>query len=77
MDTTDVRQAINRPDPDFLRVVAGLPEPPFQDRAHVLALMPTVHNLFLKKKAAIRNQDTAALRRVVRKETELLSSLEG
>ncbi|MFA5184955.1 MAG: hypothetical protein WC551_00510 [Patescibacteria group bacterium] len=67
-----LNHAVPNADPDFLRIMGNLPDPPSGIFEKVLKLMPRLHELFLQKRSAARRQDEPAMSRIIDQETELI-----
>jgi len=62
-------------DPDFLRVMSRLPDPPPHAYEFVIAALPKLHALFLEKRDAVAKNDIPAFEKIIEEEVELLRSI--
>jgi len=67
-----ITQAVPHADPDFLRIMESLPDPPSGIFEKVMAILPQLHELFLRKRKAASRSDEPALTRIVDEETALI-----
>lgn len=65
-------QVVPNADPEFLRIMGSLPDPPSGIFEKVVKLMPQLHGYFLQKRLATQMQDEPALSRIIDQETELI-----
>lgn len=72
-----LNHAVPNADPDFLRIMGNLPDPPSGIFEKVLKLMPRLHELFLQKRNAAKRQDESALSDIIDQETELIQKALG
>lgn len=63
-------------DPEFVRILASLPDPPSALFEQAAELIPQIHELFLRKRDAARNNRTASFLEAVEAELALLQKLE-
>lgn len=63
-------------DPDFIRILASLPDPPPGAFEQVAKAIPELHRLFLHKREAARNNQTELFLETVEAEVALLQKLE-
>jgi len=68
-------QAVPGADPEFVRTLERLPDPPPGIYERAVALLPKLHGLFLRKRRALAADDAAALAAVLDEETALLKLL--
>lgn len=76
MDTNPFIGGIDNPDPDFLRILAKMPEPPFGSQDEATKTLTELNALFVKKRQAAQDGDSAAFDRITDKEVRLLENLE-
>ena len=77
MTSDTINQAVPNADPDFLRIMGNLPDPPAGIREKVMIILPRIHKLFLQKRIAAKKHDEPALSRIIDKETELIREALG
>ncbi|MBI5654074.1 hypothetical protein HZC53_00240 [Candidatus Uhrbacteria bacterium] len=70
-------QKVPNADPDFLRIMGSLPDPPAGIYEKVLGLMPRLHALFLQKRTAADKKDEPELARIINQETDLIRDALG
>lgn len=70
-------QAVPEADPEFVRTLERLPDPPPGIYESVVVLLPQLHELFLRKRRAFAADDAAALSAILDEETVLLWKLSG
>ncbi len=70
-------QAVPEADPEFVRTLERLPDPPPGIYESVVVLLPQLHELFLRKRQAFAADDAAALSAILDEETVLLWKLSG
>lgn len=71
-----VTQAVPHADPDFLRTMERLPDPPPGAFENVMRALPKLHELFLRKRKAAAENDVTAFDRVVDEEVRLIEEAE-
>lgn len=70
-------QAVPEADPEFVRTLEKMPDPPPGIYETVVRSLPRLHELFLRKRQAFAADDAAALAAILDEETALLSRLSG
>lgn len=67
--------AIPNPDPDFMDVMLGLPEPDKGMEERISRVLPKLHKIFLLKKQAVQAGDREELMRLVEEEAAAIGEL--
>jgi len=72
-----ITQAVPHADPDFLRIMGQLSDPPPGIYEKVMRLLPKLHELFLQKRQASEQGDIQAVAKIIDQETELMRQAMG
>ena len=72
-----ITQIVPEADPEFVRTLERLPDPPSGIFEEAVGLLPRLHELFLRKRRAFAVDDAAALAAILDEETALFSRLAG
>lgn len=70
-----VIQIVPDADPEFVRTLEHLPDPPPGIYEQVVEVLPLLHGIFLRKREAFAKDDAALLARILDEETALLMRL--
>jgi len=76
MDTNPFIGIVEAPEPEFLRLLGEMPEPPFSVRGRIAEALPEINELFARKKQAVSDGDADAFDRITDEEVALLEKLE-
>jgi len=71
-----ITQFIPHADPEFIRVMEKLPEPPPDAYERAVKYLPLIYELFMAKREAVAKGDTDKFKRVVDEEAALLRRAE-
>ena len=63
--------------PEFLRIMAGLPDPPADAYELLMQTLPELHRLFLEKRRAALAGDRDSFFTVAEREAELVAGMDG
>jgi hypothetical protein len=70
-----ITQIVPGADPEFVRTLENLPDPPPGIYEQVVKALPLLHGVFLRKREAFARDDAAALAGILDEEAELLKRL--
>ncbi len=63
-------------DPEFVRIMGDLPDPPTDAAKRMAAALPRMHKIFLQKKEAVKRGDKAAFSRLTEEEVALIKQMD-
>jgi hypothetical protein len=72
-----ITQKVPNADPDFLRIVEKLSDPPPGSFERVMEALPKLYALFVEKREAARKNDRDVFMAIVEKEVALIREVEG